>query len=746
MRTATGLAVMDLIRGGGHFTVADVVKGVKDGTISKKELGERAFGYLLDLYFSSKVPSMKAQLAHIGRMNPAVEELSKINPQEAEDAILAVTGKRKLPEQVLAQEKAQEKSKEAPTPTKEPEIPAIVPKETADALKDKMRALKAKIDTAAPEAKTAAKEELNGLVKRIEDVAKGKPIGETPGYLEEQFKQGKKSAETPPAMEPTQPPAPKEPWAETLLDADVEGQRLVGSIREGEMILNSKVDALGRKRSKESYVPIQKAVNNSKDKLGRIFETYPELKDKYGSILQPDLAPPAKGGEGVDLLNLNQAQEIYNRNVPEGKKYYLRWDDKEYKEGESLPPSRKYVDGELTGKTYKGTSVIDPSKISQLSEQDRERNYYPYDHLYMVEGKPTIKGSDPAEVFLKDAKVVKYLGRNKPEPAGVGRETKLYSFPGVDTTEAVQNLVKGVKGAGRAWGEVKESVAKPFRIEPRARQIIVEYMANNAGELARVENDFRPFKEYFKDFSPEDFLRFTAQAQHGDLEGLNPQEKAFAELHQKISDTLHEQVNAYKPLAYREFYLRQMYRNAKDEAVRGNVKAFYEGKEFKNYLDLNERGEPALYRAVFDKDGNFKIENTGQYGTADKAVPEELKIKGYRGKTLTGGRGYFKARTIPDYPTAMMLGLEPYSYNPAEIALRDFGEKLKFIYGMQAWNTAHDEEALEILHGAGAPGRLGKDQRPHGPGSNCGPWQRRRHPTGLGTVCLRPGAGSQGLQ
>ena len=93
-------------------------------------------------------------------------------------------------------------------------------------------------------------------------------------------------------------PKVKEPWAETLLDADVEGQRLVGSIKEGEMILKSKVDALGRKRSKESYGPIQRAVDNSKDKLGRILETYPELKDKYERVLQPDLAPPAKGGRG----------------------------------------------------------------------------------------------------------------------------------------------------------------------------------------------------------------------------------------------------------------------------------------------------------------------------------------------------------------------------------------------------------------------------------------------------------------
>ena len=95
----------------------------------------------------------------------------------------------------------------AAAPIQEPEFPAIVPKATADALKAKMGELKATIATAPPEAKAAAQEELTGLVKRIEDVYKGTPVETKP-------------PDTPPAAEPTQPPAPKEPWEMTAAEFD----------------------------------------------------------------------------------------------------------------------------------------------------------------------------------------------------------------------------------------------------------------------------------------------------------------------------------------------------------------------------------------------------------------------------------------------------------------------------------------------------------------------------------------------
>jgi len=90
LRVATGLAVMDKIRAGFSqwFTVDDVVKGIKDGNIDSKELGEAAFGYALDLYFLSRVPSMKQQL--VGLENAVVKRMLEIDAKEAEKVITEI--------------------------------------------------------------------------------------------------------------------------------------------------------------------------------------------------------------------------------------------------------------------------------------------------------------------------------------------------------------------------------------------------------------------------------------------------------------------------------------------------------------------------------------------------------------------------------------------------------------------------------------------------------------------------------
>ena len=91
LRVAVGLAVADKLKAGANewFTVDDVAKGIADGSMDKGELAERTFGYLLDLYFVAKVPSMRKQLELRGR-NAMVEEVLKTNPAEAEQFIVAM--------------------------------------------------------------------------------------------------------------------------------------------------------------------------------------------------------------------------------------------------------------------------------------------------------------------------------------------------------------------------------------------------------------------------------------------------------------------------------------------------------------------------------------------------------------------------------------------------------------------------------------------------------------------------------
>ncbi len=75
LRLVVGLAVMDMIRAPENniFTIDDVVQGVADGFIDKKELAERSFGYILDLYFLSKVPGRR-QLLETFKGNKLIAE------------------------------------------------------------------------------------------------------------------------------------------------------------------------------------------------------------------------------------------------------------------------------------------------------------------------------------------------------------------------------------------------------------------------------------------------------------------------------------------------------------------------------------------------------------------------------------------------------------------------------------------------------------------------------------------------
>jgi hypothetical protein len=105
LRMAVGLAGLDFVKTRFHeapdkglFTLDDVYRGVRDGTIDRTVLAQKTFDYLLDLYFLAKVPSMKQQLAGL-KMNALMEEAGRVNPQEAEDALVEIGKSGVLQEQ-----------------------------------------------------------------------------------------------------------------------------------------------------------------------------------------------------------------------------------------------------------------------------------------------------------------------------------------------------------------------------------------------------------------------------------------------------------------------------------------------------------------------------------------------------------------------------------------------------------------------------------------------------------------------
>jgi hypothetical protein len=94
LRMAMTLAVMDTIRattgGMGFSTIDDFIDGVNKGTMDKKEIGKLAFGYLMDLYFSSKTPSMRVQLKGMAANNEMINEIKNLDPDKVAQTILDV--------------------------------------------------------------------------------------------------------------------------------------------------------------------------------------------------------------------------------------------------------------------------------------------------------------------------------------------------------------------------------------------------------------------------------------------------------------------------------------------------------------------------------------------------------------------------------------------------------------------------------------------------------------------------------
>ncbi len=122
LRAATSLALMDYIRAepGKFSTIPDVIQAWQDGTLSPKQLGERSFGYLMDLYFGLKVPSMRKQMQAIAQQNDMVKDLASLNADDIEAAILAARGQAQAPEKPQEAPGAEVKGMGQAPPTKPP--------------------------------------------------------------------------------------------------------------------------------------------------------------------------------------------------------------------------------------------------------------------------------------------------------------------------------------------------------------------------------------------------------------------------------------------------------------------------------------------------------------------------------------------------------------------------------------------------------------------------------------------------
>ena len=89
LRVSVALATMDKLRAGPDqwFQADDIMRGIMDGSIDRAEMGRAAFSYLMDIYFTLSVPSMKKELSRLNT-NAMVKQIDSMNPQDALNAIM----------------------------------------------------------------------------------------------------------------------------------------------------------------------------------------------------------------------------------------------------------------------------------------------------------------------------------------------------------------------------------------------------------------------------------------------------------------------------------------------------------------------------------------------------------------------------------------------------------------------------------------------------------------------------------
>lgn len=90
----------------------------------------------------------------------------------------------------------------------------------------------------------------------------------------------------------------------------------------------------------------------------------------------------------------------------------IRLDDEAYEEGDILPVSRVWDNGEPTEDVLDGTSVIGLYWHRMLRSRKAAEALvalYPYRHAYLVIGMFGENGEDEGELIIRNAKVVKRL-------------------------------------------------------------------------------------------------------------------------------------------------------------------------------------------------------------------------------------------------------------------------------------------------------------------------------------------------
>lgn len=282
---------------------------------------------------------------------------------------------------------------------------------------------------------------------------------------------------------------------------------------------------------------------------------------------------------------------------------------------------------------------------------------------------------------------------------------KLYSgLPVPDVWPPLKEALSGVK---QLWTDLKDNIQEvltPASL-PKAKtvaQALLTMMGRKNEAINQAHYKLLEFRELFQNTPPEEWVKLASTWQAGGETGTDL-DRAW-EIYHAINEQLFPQIKGFKDLAYQVNYLRQAWKNAKDPEFKGNLAAFLDGKPFKNYLDLDESGNPRLYQATFDENGGYTLGKAGGVGEAAEGQPEPqgAAARGW-GRTLTGGRGYFQAKKIPDWQTGLMLGGVPKFKNLMDLMIWDIGEKNQFVWGNKFIQWAREQGYLKYVSARAIP-------------------------------------------
>jgi hypothetical protein len=440
---------------------------------------------------------------------------------------------------------------------------------------------------------------------------------------------------------------------------------------------------------------------------------FDELKTNH-----PDQFPFVDEADMLRSLVDGRAQRMLNRKSIEEtlREHYADIEEQARSEGitsEGLAKARSDVERRSAAEEAAGEDPWADAEAAWLKKQQAKTSALETRLDALQAEYPNLDREKAAQVIrsLPDAPD-NQIAAMVQDPAG-----KLFYSGGPDTSTILSGLKEKVSGAKQWWTDLKDNLRDI--IAPKGpkevRQALITMMGRKQENINWAAYQLLEFRDMFSKTPPEEWAKLASFWQAGKKSGSDL-DRAF-EVYHNLSDALVPQIREYRDLQYQDNYLRQAWKNGRKPEFKENINNFLRGKPFDNYLDLDASGNPRKYQATFNDSGGYEVNPYLGAAETPGLAPGEY-VPGLRsgpgGRTLTGGRGYFKKKVISDWQTGMMLGGVPKFKNLFDLMMWDIGEKNQFIWGNKFVAWAKENGYLKYAKGREIPVDWAKIQDPLG--------------------------------